>query len=86
MQECWYALTLALLSPVLMMPEDAMTALDAGKIKKVSRKWDDVVPEMIALKSDGATWKEIGEIFGYSAACAISTTTHWKQKQKKEGK
>lgn len=81
MQECWYALALALLSPVLMMPEDAIDALDAGRIKKISRKWDDIVPEMIALRADGLSWREVGKMFGYTDNAARSSVSHWKQKR-----
>lgn len=86
MNECWYALALALAAPSFVLPEDAHVALLKGKIEKVSRKQSVVAPEMIFLKNGGMCWKEIGEIFGYSENYATSIVSHYKKKQKMNNK
>ena len=74
---------LALYSPTFILPEDAIDALAAGKIKKPSRTSSVNIPEMIALHADGTTWLEIAEMYGYSTKNSVlSTVAHWKNKNK----
>jgi len=83
MQECWYTLLLALYSPTFILPENAITALADGKIKKPSRTSNINIPEMIVIQADGTTWREIAEIYGYSTKNSVtSAVAHWKNKNK----
>ncbi len=63
MEENYYALALAILKPVT--PEQAFQIISGQKSKREITTSD--IEKMIKMKSQGMTYKQIGEIYGLSA-------------------
>lgn len=83
MQECWYALLLAILSGPYLTPEKAFEFLSAGKMPIAGRRQTIIVPrsdtaDMIKLKQEGLSYKAVGEIYGLDA------TSVWRRVKREE--
>ena len=80
MKECWYALTLAILAPRPLYPEEAFEGLAEGKLR--TRSLDIVVPDMLSLRGLGDSWDMVAELFGYSNEDARTLACRWKRRQR----
>jgi hypothetical protein len=64
LEENYYALAISILKGCT--PEQAFELLENGRIKRKKHSSGNSVEEMIVLKSQGFTYKQIGEMFGMS--------------------
>jgi len=83
MKEAWYALALALTAKPFLLPEDALQSLHEGRITRERRVAAVVVPEIIALKSDGMTWREIDQMYGYAKKTAACMAHRYRKRLEK---
>lgn len=81
LKECWYALTLAILAPRPLFPEEAFIGVSDGKIPR--RQAEVVARDMIAIHKLGEdSWTKIGEMFGMKQRDAMCMASRWKRKQR----
>jgi hypothetical protein len=82
MNDGWCALALALMSPDLLLPEDAFQSLEEGRPTRRNRKWDELLPEMMRMRQIGIAWQEIAEIYGYSKQNCMCMVSRYKRQQR----
>lgn len=70
MEENYYALLLSILKRYT--PEQSFEVLQIGKIKQKHDIQKNDVNEMVQLKAQGLTYREIGEMFGISGDAAYT--------------
>lgn len=82
MDENWYAFCIAILKNVT--PEKAFQLYRAGKSsrKNTSIKQEDVL-NMIKLKSQGWTYKKIGELYNLSSQAVCKRIKYYQKKHQK---
>jgi hypothetical protein len=80
-QEAWCSLALAILSPKLVLPEQAFDILAVRAVKR--QAWDVIVPEILAARAEGISWREVAGMFGYSVNGAQAMVSHWKKRNRK---
>lgn len=70
------ALTLAILAPRQLLPEEAFRSVDAGKI--VKRAPAETGQYISMLRESGMTWGAIGNITGYDPSSACRVLKKWR--------
>ena len=78
MNENYYALAVAIINGCT--PEHAFEMLDTGHITKKYDKDQSEAAEMAAIKAQGLTYKQIGEIFGISDQAAYRRIRRYKER------
>lgn len=77
-----YALIVAILKGCT--PEQAFERLNTGHNKTIKAKETEIL-EMIKLKSEGLTYKEIGEMYGLSDHATYRKIKRYNEKQNQGG-
>lgn len=77
MNENWYALCIAIM--LKMPPETAFQVLDIGQRNRKSVLNFDDTRDMLKLKSDGLTYKQIGVMYGISESAACKRMSYYKK-------
>lgn len=86
MQECWYALVLAIQSPIYHTPEMAFQSLDNGAPSKHNNTLTDAdFEDMLVLKSD-LRYKDLAEIYGVETTCLFKRIKTFEKNKIKERK
>lgn len=81
--ECYYALTLSILSIDYITPEAAFENLAQGRVPSKRARYkrmltDADITDMIKLKSK-MTYAQVGELFGISGSGVCHLISNWKQ-------
>jgi len=77
LNENWYALCIAIILKT--PPETSFQLLGVGKKRSMSvLNFDDTI-DMINFKSEGLTYKQIGEMYGISESAACKRMSYYKK-------